>query len=1608
MAGNTNFSCRMCCESDANVEDHSLRYQCLGCNRVLCSNCVWGTGSDAVLGSVKGDIRVDSCKFCSKISARTDNRNTNCEKVHPRDSPDPPSPCFSGLRNADLIHRDFFSSYLELEDHVDSPHGSTVTDFSAHPSPVSARWSPNRHGSDEEETNGSGKHFFSPLSDSSLDISDIDTCRFNIRNDFYSFKSAGSTPLDSPSRNHFTLNRGGHIVQHDQEESMIPHDAGPFNREETMAILTRPGTGTVDTESNDYCSDDLSTFRSQYDQFQEPLDFENNDLLWFPPLPTDDEKDDIDCNYFGYGDDDEEDEDDGGSGPILTPGKSLSCPFSWKERQQKGNTETLRALLQDHFRALVLQLLYSEGIDMSREDGQEWIDIITSIAWQAANFVKPDTSKGGSMDPCDYVKVKCVASGSPNDSTMIKGIVCTKNVKHKRMIAQYQNPRVLILGGSLEYQRVPNQLASFNTLLQQEIDHLKMIISKIEALHPNVLLVEKSVSSYALEYLLAKGISLVSNVKRPLLERISRCIGAPVTPSTDKIPTARLGHCEQFRLMRVFEEHEVVDQSCRKPCKTLMYFEGCPRRLGCTVLLRGACHEELKKVKHVLQYAVFAAYHLSLEASFLVDEGATLPKVPLNPSISSLEKATSVNRTLIPSTSSIQSISEVVPGVYSHEGGYTKDLELLDSRFASLSSGTCDVDEGLTESIQAMGRDDENEVLGPSTEYFSSTDTNQGICVSFSCHCLLKRTVCELSRPLRIKFYGCFDKPLGRYLRDDLFDQTSYCRSCKEPAEAHALCYTHQQGNLTVKVKRVASLSLPGEQDGKIWMWHRCLKCVHDVNGVPPATRRVIMSDAAWGLSFGKFLELSFSNHATANRVATCGHSLQRDCLRYYGFGCMVALFHYSPIDILSVCLPPLILDFNGHVQQEWLIKEAGKVMDKMEALYLDISGVLDTIEQKSATSGKQFINMPKLQNYILELKGLLRKERTDYRDILEPTTVDSSQLGVVNLDILELNRLQWLIVMGSHVWERRLYSLDFLLETNSLEAKRDNAILNELKDLKVGTESYISEPVNLDRSSLCRFQDNKEDLHSKDEMPSGTMASSDDPNLTERIDSAWTGSDHMSLGDCSTGGSIGPTCGNDSPRLFRRVMAPIRVHSFDSALRIRERIQRGILPLSSHLSTVRSFHTSGHYWHMMKDPVFNIKTNSRMPFQDAQKLNASMLSAGAQLEMGAHLLVPHIGNDIVIAIHDDEPTSIISYALSLKEHDDWISDRLDELGNEWKEVEGYRENMSASSSFSSLHSLGSLSTDHTNTYGNYTSEDSLSSSVGSLFRDTKRSPHFRVSFGDEFPSSHGKVKFSVTCYFGKQFESLRRKCCPSELDFVRSLSRCKRWSAQGGKSNVYFAKSMDERFIIKQVTKTELDSFEDFAPQYFKYLNDSLSSLSPTCLAKVLGLYQVTVKNLRGGKERKMDLMVMENLFFQRSISRVYDLKGSNRGRYNPNTTGKDKVLLDMNLLETLRTKPIFLGCKAKRSLERAIWNDTSFLASIHVMDYSLLVGVDDESKVLVLGIIDFMRQYTWDKHLESWVKASGILGGPKNVSPTIISPEQYKKRFRKAMTTYFLTVPD
>ena len=41
-----------------------------------------------------------------------------------------------------------------------------------------------------------------------------------------------------------------------------------------------------------------------------------------------------------------------------------------------------------------------------------------------------------------------------------------------------------------------------------------------------------------------------------------------------------------------------------------------------------------------------------------------------------------------------------------------------------------------------------------------------------------------------------------------------------------------------------------------------------------------------------------------------------------------------------------------------------------------------------------------------------------------------------------------------------------------------------------------------------------------------------------------------------------------------------------------------------------------------------------------------------------------------------------------------------------------------------------------------------------------------------------------------------------------------------------------------------------------------------------------------------------------------------------------------------------------------KAVSNDTFFLSIISVVDYSILVGFDEDSHEIVVGIIDYMRQ--------------------------------------------------
>lgn len=261
-----------------------------------------------------------------------------------------------------------------------------------------------------------------------------------------------------------------------------------------------------------------------------------------------------------------------------------------------------------------------------------------------------------------------------------------------------------------------------------------------------------------------------------------------------------------------------------------------------------------------------------------------------------------------------------------------------------------------------------------------------------------------------------------------------------------------------------------------------------------------------------------------------------------------------------------------------------------------------------------------------------------------------------------------------------------------------------------------------------------------------------------------------------------------------------------------------------------------------------------------------------------------------------------------------------------------------------------------------------------------------------------------VTCliFFATQFAAIRdeRNAC----SYLLSLSICSSQDMHGGKSGAEFFITGDNKYLVKVISAREFEMFVTNAHTYFEYIGKCLFKGLPSLLCKVLGIYQTIVTDV-SNKKTVSHFVVMENLFYNQSISYKFDLKGSNRNRYATEGT-EENTLLDMNFMEKRKGVPLPLHESSKTLLNIGIINDTLFLSIINVVDYSLLVGVNEETKELVVGIIDYFRCYDIIKKIENGVKSVGMIIGEKE--PTVIPPNLYKKRFRVSMDSYFITMPD
>ncbi|PKA57101.1 Putative 1-phosphatidylinositol-3-phosphate 5-kinase FAB1D [Apostasia shenzhenica] len=1521
------------------------------------------------------------------------------------------------------------------------------------------------------------------------------------------------------------INRSKSLTQKSYKDSNEERVLRIDNEQDDFRSLSLRTGDDTDGADNGICSSNASV-----------LSFVKTDpLIWRPPEPAN-----IDDDMDSIANNDDDDEDDYSGGTKWVQSTSLGGfekeNGSYKEARQKAMVTAMNG----QFKILVSRFLASEGLTSSDEEhGPNWLDIVTSLSWEAALFIKPDAKEGRAMDPGSYVKVKCLATGARSESQIIKGLVFKKNAAHKHMPTKFKNPRLLLVKGVLGQRDLG--LSSFNSM-HEEKDYLKSVNEMIEACHPNVVLVEKSASRDMQEFLLAKGMTLVFDMKLTRLERIARCIGSQIIPSADILTNRNTKQCDSFHIEKIVEELNNPSETGKRSSRTLMFLEGFSKPLGCTILLKGAHTDELKRVKRVIQYTVFAAYHLILETSFFADQRALFSAIPASSftngavrdravsqftsgaaagssfsdipasngflensaqggahlrsnrcldidfcednftrgdfswdktnknvmikarSLTSSDKPIQIMSSFSASLTKLLSDESFTPvsseSVTSFFGFNDKELPspnlngvpisaptknhvdeveengtLIEDKpkFSSLDKKMSESSSTLREPVQSSSAVTLSKV---ETECMDEKDTvlsPESILVLLSSQHIEKGIVCEQCHLSRIKYYGNFDVSLGRYLQDVLLNQKYSCSSCGEPPESHIYCYTHQNGNLTVLVRQLLSeSSLSGAADGKIWMWSRCLKCVHE-NGIPRSTKRVVMSTAARSLSFGKFLELSFTSHSAASRLSSeCGHSLHRDCLRFFGLGSKVAMFRYSPVEIYVACKPSPVLEFANPNGQEWIVQEAKSVLQRGDMFFSEVAKVLHELKLSySGSFPKQSMKSTAFTKGICEAEEMLIQEKADFEASLLKAINYVGQPEKSMNEILGLSHFKQELFLGVYIWDHRLHHLLQICEDfkRSLgkngesitkngyvapgEINHDNQNHDSLEADAMSSSAEVSGIYGIDEAIWSSFGPSFAEENAQSSSP--------DISLTVNSEELYGATEESMQEDNSmepsgqSDNEFDLTMMNEETKCLNGILSFSMVKEQHSGSAIFKDYSIPEFVDSKSLIWI----PLPHLWEIYKD----LNSGSLQKFEFIRTYTPKYLRPLHELfpqERGSLHYTVGTGNSISVC--EDEISSIIACALALsedKKDGESLEGKGDIKENEKDAVEGQVEtDKENNNQYTHLQSEGSVSSSHWSSFGSFDSagihpsrsfsslSDEFSYSVfeGALSVDRLITledlhPEIPVGYGKD-----GSKRLSVICIHAKQFCDLRRICCPSEMTYISSLSRCRKWDAQGGKSKAFFAKSMDDRFIIKQIKKAELVSFLKFAPDYFNHITKSLSTGSQTCLAKILGIYQV--RQNKNGKEVKTDLMVMENLLFGHSVTRTYDLKGAVFSRYVADTNDPEKVLLDENFVEDMRLSPIYIGGRTKHLLQRAIWNDTSFLNAINVMDYSLLVGVDKQHRQLVFGIIDYLRQYTWDKQLETWVKSSLVV--PKNSLPTIISPKEYKKRFRKFMSRYFLTVPD
>ena len=1165
--------------------------------------------------------------------------------------------------------------------------------------------------------------------------------------------------------------------------------------------------------------------------------------------------------------------------------------------------------------------------------------------------------------------------------------------------------------------------------------------------------------------------------------------------------------------------------------KTYCFFEGCPKQKGATVVLRGGSRAALKQIKRVFQLVTNITYNLRLETSFLAERYVTLPRettarLEVNEPIYSSSLAVDFGRAPFGRN------GRPWVGTKTWEKHAPKlNNNVSDGRFTAFDHQSI-----LVTSIWLAGNAQCSPAEVKGICYYTEQDVSLGHFLRDSCFNLglkCQNPTCKKS---------VLDHTLSFLHKDGQINITVEQMDSRLPPPPHR--NQSSQSRSASNDTSDASDHYEGNDDNNdaggenskdqdIAMWSYCHKCRKVV------TPLVYLSDDTSRFSFGKFLEVSFYNKAAFMNLectSGCNHNMQTDTTLYFGCRDLAARFTYLPIRPYNI-FARRNLSFDAEFHRSASQLDATEVMNlttvlfhkfkrRTESMSSEIGGLVSSISSRKVDLESILAELGKISTEVQSSKATIE---TKIASVIEmhkyyvakfmgpnapsvltglgssnPAFSSTNAVAMTPEDVL---RFPWLLRRNLFVmccaWNDRL----------SIIGQALSAMRKLKDDVAPQTEDMVNDVVDRVR----KLMDLSNNSNSSGSRPPSLSMSSSPKRMSGKaggmpIEGAAEPSTSIDGGE----GSLSVTPPKSGGLMARPPMPPK---------------QQSVPILSSASDTSDNTNMSGS--NRRQTTANNLKSTINRLFNRGNKdLDPNIVDL-SELARGRPRLEPGMRGE-VIPVYEDQPSTVVAYSLSSRDYYDQYMEFLEEGATgrdsfsrpsrppgeaERNAKVGSREDEDEDEMIQKLNRSKSLEGVHFpgKKQSGGVEDDEEASAAPRKAREAKAKKerakelerrmllrsktHVKHHFRDSDSKGQTICKYVCTTYWATQFQAVRKAYLTdgfgndkggdegdddldNDASYVKSLATSVFWDANGGKSGAAFAKTADGRFVVKCISRTELQMFLDCAPAYFEYLSKAFFHGLPTVLCKIVGVYQIGYHNRVTGKRSMEQVAVMQDIFYGRKIGMVFDLKGSTRNRYvnqkgagddggtpaatprnSTNGAGvpeerftdggtpvgetggkkfwddgekslkdvdsmkdfhssndgrerfgegsqaapgedlKDQVLLDENFLEFTKGRPLPLTDRARAIFHMSILNDTLFLSIINIIDYSILVGIDEEKHELVVGIIDYMRQYDIIKQMERVGKSVSMIAGAQQ--PTIIQPNNYKIRFQNAMEKFFTPVP-